>query len=289
MSVSLEALLLGLTLLFYFSAAVCYHLHLFAGSERGRSLARALVPAGLVVHTVALGVWCLTHRGSSILRDPGMPFSIVAFFVALAQVALSFRGRWAAMGSLSMALAFIAQFYAAAQIPGSPVDAPPGSALLKPHVMALLLGFAALTLAFCVAVIYLVQSRLLKRKQVKGLFSRLPPLDTVATAAHWLAAIGFSMLTLGIITGSIAAPQSFGAQWYLDAHTVIGFLAWAIYAAYIGASFFLGWRGRRTTYFLIAGYVVVLLSLVVSVARPRSTPHVDAAHPQRAPRLADVT
>jgi ABC-type uncharacterized transport system permease subunit len=262
---SLEATLSGATLLLYFLASIAYHVHLFAGSDRARRAATWLVLAGVMVHTGYIGAWCVAHRGSSILRDAGMPFSIAAYFIAILQVAVDLRLKWAALGSLALPLAFVAQFYAEVRAPASTVRAPAGSALLSPHVLAILLGFAAFALAFCLAVTYLVQARLLKTKQVRGLFSRLPPLESVSTGAHWLATIGFSMLTLGIITGVLAAPERWGARWYLDSHTVVSLIAWAIYAAYLAAIMLLGWRGRRTTYFLIAGFLVVVAAFFVTV------------------------
>jgi ABC-type uncharacterized transport system permease subunit len=265
---ALEVFLFGTTLLFYFLSSVAHHIHLFAGSERARRVAPLLLAAAVVVHTAALGVWCTTHEWS-ILRDPGMPFSIVAYFLAVVQLAGDFCRGWAALGSLSVPLAFVAQFYASAVTPGSMVQAPPGGGLLSPHVMAILLAFSAFTLAFCLAVIYLVQSRLLKTKQIKGFFKRLPPLESVSNAAHWLAVVGFSMLTLGVITGAIAAPHRWGAAWYLDPRTLTSLVAWTIYAAYLTVSMLMGWRGRRTTYFLIAGFLVVLVAFVFSVALPK--------------------
>lgn len=262
-----EALLAGLTLLFYAVSSIQYHTHLFAGSERAARLARATALVGLVTHTAALGIWCMTHHWS-ILRDERMPFSVVAFCVALVQLIVSSRKGWPALGSLSIPLAFIAESYAVTPGPTG-VAAAAGSALLRPHVLALLLGFAAFALAFCLAVLYLLQSRLLKTKQIRGLFKRLPPLESVNTAAHRVAILGFTLLTLGIITGSLVAPNSWGPQWYLDPHTVTGLVAWAIYAAYLGVSSLLGWRGRRTTYFLIAGFLVVLVAFVSSVNRPK--------------------
>lgn len=263
-----EALLSGLTLLFYAVSSVQYHTHLFAGSERAARLARATALVGLILQTAALGVWCTTHNWS-ILRDERMPFAVVAYCVVLVQVLVNSRKGWPALGSLSIPLAFIAESYAVTSGPGGGAAA--GSALLRPHVLALLLGFAAFALAFCLAVIYLLQSWLLKTKQIKGLFSRLPPLESVNTAAHRVAILGFTLLTLGIITGSLVAPNSWGPQWYLDPHTVTGLVAWAIYAAYLGVSSLLGWRGRRTTYFLIAGFLVVLVAFVASVNRPKTT------------------
>lgn len=267
-----ESALFALTLFCYLAGSVNYHVHLFTGSERARRFAVASVLLGVVAHTGAIGGWCLAHRGESLFQDPGMPFSLVAYFLAIVQAAASLRPSWAALGSLSMPLAFLADFWAGLRRTPSVGEhaASMGSLLLRLHVTVLLLGFTALALAFCLAVIYLVQSRLLKAKKVRGLFSRLPPLDSVNAGAHWLATIGFSMLTLGIITGAMAAPGSWGPGWWLDARVLITLIAWAIYAAYMGVSMVLGWRGRKTTYFLIAGFLVILVAFFASVGKRKS-------------------
>lgn len=269
MSPSAEALFSGLTLVLYFVSSVAHHAHLFAGSEKARRIATWMAVAGLAAHTVALGIWCTTHQ-LSILRDPGMPYSLVAYVVVVAQLFVDFRQAWVTLGSLSMPCAFVAQFASGVLAADSELHRPAGSALLSPHVIAILLGFAAFTLAFCLAVIYLVESRLLKTKRIRGLFSRLPPLESVGTGAHWLATLGFSMLTLGMITGAIAAPERWGPGWYLDPRTITSIVAWIIYAGYLGSRMLMGWRGRRTTYFLIAGYLVVLVALLASVGRPKA-------------------
>ncbi|MGV3720567.1 MAG: cytochrome C assembly family protein [Actinomycetota bacterium] len=261
-----EAVLSGLTLLFYAVSSVQYHTHLFAGAEKSSRNAWISSLAGLSAHTAALGVWCTTHHWS-ILADERMPFSLVAYVLVVFQIVATSRKGWAALGSLSLPLAFIAQSYAVT--PASQSAGGFSSVLLRPHVLVLLLGFAALTVAFCLAVLYLLQTRLLKTKQIRGLFRRLPPLDSVSTAAHRSAILGFTLLTLGMITGALVAPDAWGPRWYLDPHIATGLVAWVIYAAYLGASTLLGWRGRRTTYFLIAGFLVVLVAFISSVNRPR--------------------
>jgi len=264
-----------LTLLCYFVSSLLYHIHLFAGSDRARNAAPILAGAGVLLHTAAIGLWCM--QGGSVLRDGGMPLSLVAYFLAIVQVVVSFNPRWASLGSLVMPLAFIAEFYGTWTTPGLSEHSTTASPLLRPHVTVLLLGFAAFTLAFCLAVFYLVESRLLKTKHLRGIFRRLPPLESVGTAAHWLAVIGFSMLTLGTITGAIVAPERWGPQWYLEPHFLVSMVAWVVYAAYLAVSLLLGWRGRRTTYFLIAGFVVVVVAYFASGNPTRNSPTGSAA------------
>jgi ABC-type uncharacterized transport system permease subunit len=267
-----DAVLFTVTLFLYLGSSVGYHLHLFGGSDAARKAAGWTAILGVVAHTAAIGVYCSAMRGSVLTGT--MPYSLVAYFIALGQVG-AHLARWNAVGSLAMPLAFVAQAVAGVGAPGGAGHGAAGGALLRPHVTVLLLSFAAFALAFCLAIIYLVEARLLKQKKLGGVFDRLPPLESAGTAAHWLAIIGFSMLTLGVITGAIAAPSSWGPDWYTNPRLLPGVItslvAWVIYAAYLGVSTFLGWRGRRTTYFLIAGFVVVLVAFFASVSSRKST------------------
>ena len=121
--------------------------------------------------------------------------------------------------------------------------------------------------------LYLLQSQLLKQKQLGGLFRRLPPLETIRVSAHWLAAAGFSMLSLGLLTGTLWALRAWEPGWYLDPKVVTSAFAWLVYAVYLYASGVSGWQGRRTTYFLIGGFLAVLIAYygVTIVAPSRHT------------------
>ncbi len=274
---TLDRALMDLSLIAYGAGAVASHVQLFGDEPRARRVALWAVPIGALLHFGAIGAWCVAHRGESLLQDAGMPYSLFAFFLALAQVIVNVRPAWSVLASLTIPLAFIAQFYAG--IAGRSMDGPSlagGTPYLRPHVLVLLFGFAALALAFSLAVLYLAQSRLLKRKQIRGFMERIPPLASVGQAGHWMAIIGFSLLTLGILTGVLAAPTVWGEQWYLHPAALRSVIptavAWVIYAAYLGCSLGLGWQGRRTTYFLIAGFLVVVIAFIASLAFPKATP-----------------
>src|SRR5262249_61235177 len=50
-----------------------------------------------------------------------------------------------------------------------------------------------------------------------------------------------------------------------DPRVVTSFLAWAVYAFYMGMSSLGGGRGRRVTYFLIGGFPVLLVAYLVDL------------------------
>ncbi len=244
----------------YFAASVFHHAHLFTGSGKTRRLARAAIIGAVLLH----GLGLLDHvveLGRFPFANSSETVSFMAWCIGLLQLMIEFRFSWTAIGSLSMPIAFLGVF-TANLLPreGIPADSILRSHWLSPHILAVSLGFASFALAFCFAVVYQVENSLLKRKQLRGIFPQLPPLDTISIAAHWLAAAGFSMLTLGLLSGIIGAESNWKSGWMLDPKVLTSFIAWLIYAAYLITSGIAGWRGRRTTYFLIAGFIAVLIA-----------------------------
>jgi ABC-type uncharacterized transport system permease subunit len=244
----------------YFAAAVCHHAHLFTGSQTTGRLARLTVATAVILHGLGLLANAAEYHRCPFV-NAGQTVSFMAWCVGLMQLVIELRYDWIVVGSLSMPIAFLAVVTSHLLPPaGGPADLFLRSHWLSPHVFAVSLGFASFALAFCLAIVYQVENRLLKRKQLRGVFQRLPPLESISTAAHWLAAAGFSMLTLGLLSGIIGAERNWAAGWLLDPKVLTSFFAWLIYAAYLVMSGIGGWRGRRTTYFLIAGFIAVLIA-----------------------------
>jgi len=244
----------------YLATAVFHHAHLFTGSVRSRRLACSTVIAAVVLHGIGLVINAAGLHRCPFVNAPAT-VSFMAWCLGLMELVIELRYQWIAIGSLSMPIAFLA-VVSANLLPhaGTPADPFLSSHWLSPHVFAVSLGFASFALAFCFAIAYQVESYLLKRKRIKGIFQRLPPLETISTAAHWLAAAGFSMLTLGLLSGIIGAEKSWSSGWITDPKVLTSFIAWLIYAAYLVTSGIGGWRGRRTTYFLIAGFIALLVA-----------------------------
>src|SRR5437879_2855557 len=159
----------------YLATAVFHHAHLFTGSRQTRQIARSTLVAAVVLHGSGLMVnGALLHRCPFV--NAAATVSFMAWCLGLMELVIELRYDWIAIGSLSMPIAFLA-VVTANLLPhaGAPADPFLTSHWLSPHVFAVSLGFASFALAFCFAVLYQVESHLLKRKQLKGLFQRLPP------------------------------------------------------------------------------------------------------------------
>jgi ABC-type uncharacterized transport system permease subunit len=128
------------------------------------------------------------------------------------------------------------------------------------HVVVWLIGYAALAFAFASSLIYLWQETLLKRKQLRGLWLRLPALTEADETIFRATSFGLMMLTLGLATAF------FSTRWHpqyaplRDPKVLVSLATWFIFAVYIGVRQGLGWRGRRTNMVVVYGFVLLAVS-----------------------------
>jgi cytochrome c-type biogenesis protein CcsB len=126
------------------------------------------------------------------------------------------------------------------------------------HALLAFISYAAFTIAFGVAVIYLIQRHFLKTKHFGGLFQKLPPLETLDEISYRCFAIGFPLLTIAIISGAIWSEKAIGSYWAWDPKQTWSLITWLIYAALLHGRLTIGWRGKRAAILSIIGFVVLL-------------------------------
>jgi ABC-type transport system involved in cytochrome c biogenesis permease subunit len=77
---------------------------------------------------------------------------------------------------------------------------------------------------------------------------------------------GLVLLTLAILTGIVWAHEAWGGprtqNWVLDPKLVFTVGAWAFYVVLLQGRMAAGWRGRFVAQLTIAGFAVIVLSLV---------------------------
>jgi ABC-type transport system involved in cytochrome c biogenesis permease subunit len=77
---------------------------------------------------------------------------------------------------------------------------------------------------------------------------------------HALHVFAFPLWTFAVIAGAIWAENAWGRYWGWDPKETWAFVTWVFYAAYLHAQSTAGWRGRRATWFTIAGYVAFVFN-----------------------------
>jgi cytochrome c-type biogenesis protein CcsB len=114
---------------------------------------------------------------------------------------------------------------------------------LAVHTIFAFCGYAAFTVSFGAAVMYLIQQRFLKRKKFGSLYQKLPSLDVLDDISYKCLTFGFPLLTFAIISGAIWAETAWGTYWSWDPKETWSLITWFVYAALLHGRLITGWRG----------------------------------------------
>jgi len=131
------------------------------------------------------------------------------------------------------------------------------------HVALAFLGYAAFALTFCGGLMYLIQDRYLKAKHPAGFSSRLPSLEMLDRLNFWALACGLPLLTHGLVTGAIWARYARGSFWIWERTAWPFLVIWGIYALLFIGRWYLGWRGRRAAFAVVAGFCAVSIGYLM--------------------------
>ncbi|MBW3624632.1 MAG: cytochrome c biogenesis protein [Armatimonadetes bacterium] len=256
---SLSACFYGIAFFFYFLSGVLYLGGLFVRTPHWTPPARLLARAALVTHTLAMAIYGFAVHHAPFV-DPWESLSFFAWSLTLLFLIIDWRRPLPALGAFVIPLAFLALFFASARATPGVTQVPfVQSHAIKIHIAVSLMGYGSFALAFCTALIYLLQERRLKQKRIHGLFQKFLPLEQADRLANRLVGIGFALLTLGLLMGLNFAARDWSGRWWLDPKILSSFVTWLLYGAYLYVHSVAGWRGHRTMLLLVAGFATVLI------------------------------
>ncbi|PIE57122.1 MAG: c-type cytochrome biogenesis protein CcsB [Desulfobulbus propionicus] len=254
-------LLFQLCLVLYLLAAAAYLVVFFSGKRQIRPAARALFLAAAIVHTVAVVARYL-DTGHTPITSMHETVSFLAWSVSWSFLLFRWRCAVRNLGVFVSVLVFALMMIAAVSSRKIQPLAPALQSWWLPvHTSVSLVAYAFLALAFLGAVMYLLQEHELKRKRFGFFYLRLPSLESTDKLNHYCLSIGFPLLTLGLITGSLWAKQAWGTYWHWDPKETWSLITWLLYAAVLHQRFTVGWRGRRAAVLSIIAFLSVLFTL----------------------------
>jgi ABC-type uncharacterized transport system permease subunit len=235
---------------------------ILAFANKRRSLQRVAewsMVVGFVLHTAALiADWAIDgHYPLFFLRET---LSFLAWALVAASGLILYRYRSQAVDVFTMPLVSVLTFIAML-VRSGPQDALQGfsaSWLFPIHTTLLIFAYAAFFVVFMASVMYLLQERELKLKTFGAIFHRLPPLTTVNDLASSAAALGLTLLTVGIATGMLWSAARDGRIWHNDPKEIFAVLTWLLYFLLILYRSSAKWRGRRAAWLGVAGFALVL-------------------------------
>ncbi|MFM7323014.1 MAG: cytochrome c biogenesis protein CcsA, partial [Armatimonadota bacterium] len=233
---------------------------------------RVAAVAGVLCHAAAIGFRCVElHRAP--FATAGESLSLLALLVVVAYLLADAVWRISAAGPFALGIGFLLVLLAGIQ-PDTGVHSGHHPLLeenaVSLHILAMLSAFAAFALAFTVAVLYLIERRILRSKDGLAWRRRLPPLGLLEKASLALVALGFPLLTLGILSGVVrAAGGGMGPGWWMDPKTVLALVLWGVYGLFLMSRLLLRWTAQRAAWILVAGLVLCAAVLVVPTATHR--------------------
>lgn len=236
------------------------------GAEEIAKWAARLLGAAVIAHLAFLGT-DYAVAGNLPTADIRQTLSMTALLIAIAYLVALRRYRLSVLGAFITPVTLLLFLGAAFQRNVAAVPEDVRSILLPIHVGVNILGIVAFALAFAVALAYIIQERLLRKKQLGGLFQRLPPLDELDSLAFRLVTIGFPLLTVGIVTGAVVAARLGGDEAALTASRLTALLAWLFFAGVLFLRVLAGWRGRRAAIGTMLGFLCAVVVLVGYVIR----------------------
>ena len=211
-------------------------LYIFKHDEKARRLGHLALRASLVVQGagVAWLFYQISHlRQAGSLLDPRQYHAL---------------GEWLAGREA-------AQFSAAQLVQAATSWMQENSAHLTLHRRSNPVELGALVTAF-VATLFIV----LFSFRNERLRASLPSLEKLDSLIYKTAGAAFAGIAILLVTGAVWANESWGKYWSWDSKETGALVAWLAYAGYLHTRIAHGWSGRRSAYFAIIGFLLVIFT-----------------------------
>jgi ABC-type uncharacterized transport system permease subunit len=232
----------------------------WAGRKGGASGAAVpwILGVAVVLHAVGFAGYHQVEPPVPLASTPAA-LSVIAWLIASSYLlSLGFARTRAVSGWVAAAaLIFAASGALGLRLTEWGPEAPGGSGAWPHfHVLLAAAGFGVLALSSVAGLGYLLKERTLKSKRGAG--AELPSLESLDRLAYLGLALGFPLLTLGVITGFAWVRSQAGPVW--TQHAVFSLVAWVIYVVPVASRLVQGRRGHGTARSVVIGFVVLALS-----------------------------
>jgi len=251
-----------LIILLYLASTAGYLLYLFFQKENFHRAGFYLLMAGAGIHSIHL-ILATVSKGQLPATNLYESLSIAAWALAVVFLLIQARYKLKILGIFAAPLA-AAVMILSTRLPDAPAQTQNifNSIWFIVHIVSVFVGEAALALACGVGILYLLQENAIKTKKRGFFYSRLPSLELLDTTGYACIVVGFTMLTIGLITGFVYAKAIWERFWSWDPKEVWSGITWILYAVLLHERLAVGWRGRRAAIMAIVGFCVVLFTFI---------------------------
>lgn len=155
-----------------------------------------------------------------------------------------------------------------AAFPSGHLVAHAGIEWLRIHLLIALIAYGLMSIAALQALLMAALDRQLhrpipdahNRTVIDRALDSMPPLLVQEILLFRLIWIGFVILTLAVVTGSIVSLRLGGSWLPMDHKTVFTLLSWLTFGVLLTGRYAQGWRGRIALRWTLTGFLFLLLS-----------------------------
>ena len=248
------------TIFFYILSTAAYVAYLFLQKNNLQKTGYAMLLIGFFFHCISIG-GAYINSGRIPVRNLHETLSIAGWAIAGVFLILKYKFKFKILGLYAAPLAALVMVVSSL-LPREPSHTKNvfESFWLVLHILFISIGEAAFALACGVGILYLVQERAIKTKNHGFFFKRLPSLELIDSTGYGCIVVGFTMLTIGLITGFVYAKFVWGRFWSWDPKEVWSGITWVLYAVLLHERLAVGWRGRRAAIMAIIGFGALLFT-----------------------------
>lgn len=198
-------------------------------------------------------------------------FSILAFSIAFSYFVLELLTDIRGTGSFIIFFSLVFQIISSISIEDNYIVPDVlRNRLLGLHVISALLGYSGITISAVYGLLFLVLYKNLRSSRFGIIFNRLPSLEILEKLSFYSVVIGFVLLSAAIIIGIIWLPSAFPNFSYTDPKLVSTGFVWIVYLSVIISKYALNWYGKKVIIFSIFGFLLTILSLVLTSILPNT-------------------
>jgi ABC-type transport system involved in cytochrome c biogenesis permease subunit len=215
---------------------------------------------GAVLLLLLGGLVHLTAFGALHVQKPPPPLTDLPAVVSFTGIAGTFfflglmrRVRLAGLTVLVAPVSFLAAFFAALRLP---------HAVAHAHVVLGSMGLALLGLSGLAGLLFLAEHRRIKgKRRIERRFA-LPSLEALDRVNRLSLAVGFPLLTLGVLTGMMWQEAERGRLWAGTHHEMWCAIGWAVYGALVAVRFAAGQGARQAALSSVGAFAFLAFAVV---------------------------
>lgn len=237
-------------------------LSLFVRSRNLQHTGLGCMVAGFVAHTIWIGTICRATGHPPITNLPEAT-SFVAWTVFAVELALWIRYR--VYAAVFFVYPLVLLLLTVAAVVGESfrvLDPALRSNLFIAHLLLSTVGVACLLIGLAFGLLTLLQDRALKNKTRGRLWEMIPSLDVCRTVSHRALAIGFSIYTVGLVTGVIWSYRTDAGFMELRVKQLGAVAAWILFAILLQSYISNTYRRKRTLFISAGAFVAIVVAML---------------------------